>query len=239
MKTRRGVWLVLVGMGLLGCGGTGNTADADDDGRDGGAADVAGVAPDLEETASAPLECTPADVDDFTPTWRAPHPPQPGACSADAIDRLFDKWLRGTNASRKQFELEHATCFACAVSSIHDAQQGPIVRDPAHRQSETNIAACVAAIDGDYSASGCAAKVQAVEDCRRAACDSNCPVVDATIDADVAAWNFCRNEALDACSDWLFLAEACLEPARYEVCMPFQFAYYDDWVRATVIQLCG
>lgn len=242
MTTRRGSWRVVVlmlGLGAVACSGASVAADAADHrARDAGV-DLARTTPDGDDEANTTLECTPADVDDFVPTWRAPHPPQPGACSTVEIDRLFDKWLSGTLASRKQFELEHATCFACAISSIHDMQQGPVVRDPAHRQSETNIAACVAAIDGDYSANGCAAKVQAVEDCRRAACDTNCPVVDATIDTDVAAWNFCRNEALDTCADWLFSAEACLEPARYEICMPFQFAHYDEWVRATVVLLCG
>jgi hypothetical protein len=214
-----GIVLTLVAAGYLACGGNSATdrslANAGaSGGSTGGAAGSASFAGSVNASgvgglgvagassgaggmsggAAGAAGCAPTPLADWKPTWVPPATPTPGACSADQLATELQLCVAPATldqAACDAFKLDrkNTACLSCIFTPTSDSSYGPVSVD-ANDFWQTNISGCIAVIDGDATATGCGAKVQAYEDCLRAACEANCWVGQTD-----AAWTGCEDQA--------------------------------------------
>lgn len=152
--------------------------------------------------------CSPEDVSGFEPTWRPPTGPSQGLCTDAQIRALFDGCLAptSTRASCDEFIKANTACATCAITDAKAPAQGPIASYRDLGFLDANFAQCVA-LHGDWSPSGCGAKIGAVKECALAACSADCPV---RTDEELVAFNLCAQEAIAGdCLPYAEAAEAC------------------------------
>ncbi|WP_394839923.1 hypothetical protein LVJ94_23830 [Pendulispora rubella] len=132
--------------------------------------------------ADAGSACAPASVQDFEPKWERPPAWYRNACTQEELDSF--KSLCEGNAAAKYYSpacadfrksAEHATCTACIFDTSTPKEQ-PALLETSLSHRLANRAACIANATNDFSASGCAAKYQALMQCQIKACTANCPL---------------------------------------------------------------
>ena len=144
--------------------------------------------------------CSPHLPANWAPQWRPPLAPRPDACTPGQIDREYAacEGPLATQATCASFRNDpsNGVCLSCLFSDEGDASYGPVIRSAGVWRSNTS--GCIALVDGDASARGCGARVQASSACYDAACNG-CAPVEAFIDCRrTAAETSCRPYYLDA-----------------------------------------
>ena len=156
--------------------------------------------------------CVPSLPDNWVPTWRPAHAPDPTACTDTQINAAYEacKGRRATRETCRRFGVARDTsrCSACLLSSSEDGAWGPIVALPNYYWT-FNTSGCISVVDGAAD-SGCAAHVQAAESCYAEAC-GKCLVDHAYDDCYLRArQGVCRSFYLDA---------VCMYRSSYAVCV--------------------
>jgi len=153
-----------------------------------------------------------------------------GACSEDQIQREYAacEGATATSAACTPFRNDpaNAGCIACLFSPESDSSYGAIIR--VGGSWKTNTAGCIALVDGDASASGCGARVQAASACYDAACDG-CEPFDSYIQ--------CREQALATVCRAYFLDAVCLLRPVYSTCTAYPIN--EDYFMAAARLFCG
>ncbi|WP_394850638.1 hypothetical protein LZC95_24670 [Pendulispora brunnea] len=188
-STLRGSRLVLVPLafvagGVFGVFGTvaGCSSSSDDAGPLGPKPD-SGVALDGGGGSSdASSACAPASVNDFEPNWERPPAWYRGACTRDELN-TFNSVCEVNTAAKyyskacEEFRnsAEHAKCSTCIFETPTPKEQAALLETSLEHRLP-NVAACIANATNDFTASGCAAKYQALVQCEIKACTANCPL---------------------------------------------------------------
>jgi hypothetical protein len=119
--------------------------------------------------------CTPGDVSGFTPMWHPPTGPRQGKCTKVQIDNFITNFLQGTPTEQNAYKAANATCFACLVTTGDAANAGAILDLTATVGIYAgNSGGCAALVEGDLGATGCGARLAAVQSCGFAACKTGC-----------------------------------------------------------------
>ena len=178
----------------------------------------------------AAAECTPRLPAGWAPRWKPPRAPTPDACSEDQILREYAacEGAMATTATCAPFRNDpaNAACIACLFSAEADSSYGAIIRVGA--SWKTNTAGCIALVDGDSSASGCGARVQAASACYDAACDG-CQPFDSYIQ--------CREQALGTVCRPHYLDAVCLLRPAYSGCTAY--VINEEYFKAIARLFCG
>lgn len=153
--------------------------------------------PDAAGAVDAAVTCEPQDVSAFAPNWQPPAPMRAGRCSPSQA-ATFSECSYGhagyDQAKCAAFNAApaNADCIACAGGATV-ATAG---------STNVNYGGCVAHLTGDKSTTGCGAKIQAAEQCQRAACEKVCPIA-AGNDAQFKAYTKCLDDAwTDVCGSF-------------------------------------
>jgi hypothetical protein len=134
--------------------------------------------------------CAPETVVGFSPRWIPPAAHQ-GACTQQSIDLFLQSCLGPTSdqvaCNSYLGTVVGKTCSGCIITPSSASSYGPLVEDTLSGLLHLNVAGCVALASADSSATGCAARVQASQQCGDVACKGCAPVSDpGTHDALVA-----------------------------------------------------
>jgi hypothetical protein len=164
----------------LACGGATTRDDAGTDAasdvgpHDSAAVDAADSGPDVPDGGPA---CSPDLPEGYVPTWIPPSTPT-SACTAMQIQALYQECnsptSSGTLCNSFLSQPSNAACEACMETPIGSGSYGPTIEWHSGSSLDINIGGCMALIDGDLSANGCAAQYEAWQSCQIAAC-SYCP----------------------------------------------------------------
>lgn len=124
---------------------------------------------------TAPLACPPAPVTGFTPLpWAPPTAAHQKRCTQQQAQMVASCLMTtvGSTPACDSFMTAYANggCIQCALSSAAAPKRGPIIDDGTGYY--TNPAGCVATLDGDVSATGCGAQLEALLECESAACNA-------------------------------------------------------------------
>jgi len=200
--------LVLASLVISGCG----TGSASPDAGAGVTAISEGGAGPNDGASSG--TCAPHQLPSgWAPAWKPPKSPTPGACTDQKIQRYYEvcEDARLTNpVPCHDFTSDPAneTCIGCLFSKSDEKSYGPIVLQG--NAWRANIDGCIALLTGDFDETGCAAKLQAIVQCRESACLDVCPDFDSFLACWGAAGDVsCRSYVLDA---------NCVSSPRYAVC---------------------
>jgi hypothetical protein len=178
----------------------------------------------------AAARCIPRLPAGFTPQWKPPRAPTPGACSEDQIQREYAacEGPMSTASTCPAFRNDPANtaCIACLFSSEADPSYGAIIR--VGGSWKTNTAGCIALVDGDTTASGCGARVQAASACYDAACEGCEPFTSYVQCREQAPSTVCRPHYLDA---------VCVLRPLYSTCTAY--AVNQDYFMASARLFCG
>jgi hypothetical protein len=145
-----------------------------------------------DAAVGVPLVCPPANMSGFSPTWHAPRPQHANACTAAQVDLLIgcltDTVLTQDQCAPLLKAAANQTCMGCLKTMDTSATYGALVESkslnvPLMRINEPG---CIAYAEGDLTALGCGAAVQAWHQCLTAACEPVCPIVSSDIDDRVA-----------------------------------------------------
>ena len=191
---------------LAGCGGTngpGLFQGATDSGAPVTGNDASllpGDAASLLTDANEP-PCPPAPVTSFAPAWKPPGASKSGACTTTQISTFFDACLGpSSNANGcAAFSQANTSCVSCLQSDDTSAQYGPVVWHSSRLYYTTNIAGCIADVQADAGASGCAAAYQAVVQCKESACSSCLSAQN----PDFTRYSACENQAGTECQSYI------------------------------------
>jgi hypothetical protein len=174
--------------------------------------------------------CTPHLPALWVPQWRPPRAPRPDACTEDQIQREYVacESVTATSSSCAQFRNEpsNATCIGCLFSVEDEPSYGAIIR--VDKSWKSNTAGCIALVDGDNSASGCGARVQAASACNDAACSGCEPFT---------SYTKCRDEAPRTVCRLYYLDSVCLLRPEYSTCTAY--ATNQDYFVAAARLFCG
>jgi hypothetical protein len=158
--------------------------------------------------------CSPHLPVNWVPRWKPPIAPRPDACTTAQIDREYASCesVSSTSATCAAFrnDANNAACLACLFSDEGDASYGPVLRSAGVWRSNTS--GCIALLDGNASANGCGARVQASSTCYDAACDGCTP-----IDAYVK----CRQKAAETSCRQYYLDAVCVLRPEYASCTEY------------------
>lgn len=139
--------------------------------------------------------CAPGSVAGFTPVWKPPTGRNQAKCNSTQVDTyvecLFSQAANDPTCRDYLSSAANAVCAGCLMSQLDDAQYGPFIRLSADAIT-VNVEGCVALMSGDAQPTSCAAKAQALGQCRAAACDPNCVVTD---HASLLQYNSCEDAA--------------------------------------------
>jgi hypothetical protein len=230
-------WAGFLLAGLVECGGTNASRSTAEQSSSGAPAGDSAAAAGLSEVggsgasggssgAAAPGTCATPSADAYQPMWTPPSAPMVGACSPQQVSRewalceissaMFDQ-----NACRAfDSDPANSSCLGCMFGVLGAPSLGAILILPGD-EWVANRGGCIALLDGDSSATGCGAKVEAATVCAYTACNAACtrPVSD----KDLVA---CQNgTASGACSAY-FDNAACEQLPRYASCAYSNFADY-------------
>ena len=188
----------------VGDAGTDGSVLATEAGDEGSAGGEAGI--------DARAACSPGDVSQFVPGWKPPAAFSHGPCTDAQISALVgclsDLPDRGTCETFFSSDPVQTNCLACAITDKSASAYGPLVKDG--NVVSMNLAGCVARVEGNITATGCGAKMQAAEQCVQAACVRNCPVAKDDAGA-LARLKTCETSAADArgCATLAAAATSC------------------------------
>jgi hypothetical protein len=140
--------------------------------------------------------CLPGDVPTFVPAEYHPAERKLGACSADALDALYNACF-GPRASARLCSAQLAqypTCAGCLETPPDAGSYGPLIVDVSG-WIRPNVAGCIELSDpSNPSALSCAEAVQELAGCEFASCAANCPVAPNN-GSSVAAYDTCAQQA--------------------------------------------
>lgn len=190
---------------------------------------VYGGCGDEDPYVPPPNPCVPHLPANWTPEFKPPISPRPEACTAAQIDTEWAS-CEGVNATRTgclrfRNDPANAVCEACMFSDGRDASYGPIIL--ANGLWKTNTAGCIALLDGDTSAAGCAAKVQAASACYDEAC-SECQPYQTLVT--------CRQQALAGQCRPYYLDAVCSFRPEYARCT--EYATSEEYFRSVARIFC-
>jgi hypothetical protein len=123
--------------------------------------------------------------------WKPPRNPSPDACTEAQIERHYDicdDQVMRDDALCNAFERDpaNAACLACIFTTEDQDAYGAVVI-LRNGQNQINASGCIALVDGNLTANGCAAKHQATFQCWEAACLDQCSSNDAMMACQAAA----------------------------------------------------
>ena len=180
------------------------------------------AAPGPVDAAAPEGGCAPQLSTPWIPTWRPPRA-SPHACTDTQIDREYelcesDSTFSAAECAAFNRAPANAACRRCLYATEDESSYGPLVY-LANRILRINVAGCLALADGNVSASGCGAELQAFDTCGDAACMKACAAYNAfTACADQAGETVCRSYGS---------ASACSDSATYAPCLGYTtFAEY-------------
>jgi hypothetical protein len=136
-------------------------------------------------------------------------------------------------------------CATCAISFTGDPKYNGLLQDDDVGLVFINFAGCVAATTGDVTDMGCGAKMQAVNDCGKAACEGGCdlPVTD---QSSFDEYTTCLDDAEgEVCKTYVDAANACLMTALaaggavLECPNQGGMETFDEWAHRYVNLFCG
>lgn len=163
-------------------------------------------------TTDAAKVCAPGSIATFAPVWKPPTGKNQGKCSSTQVDQyvgcLFSQAANDPACRDYLSSPANAVCGACLMSQLDDTQYGPLIRLSADAIT-VNVEGCVALMTGDAKATSCAAKAQALGQCRTAACDPNCPLTD---HASLLAYNACEDAAGNSVCKTYLDGSSCIGP---------------------------
>ena len=149
------------------------------------------VSPDL-----MPLQCKPAMLANFTPSYHPPRAPHAGVCS-DAQIAAAVKQLGNINSFLGwKFSPGNQECGGCLVTTDDAAEYGPWLYRIGPNTFFTNARGCQEILTGDRGATSCAADGQAQDECAYGSCEPQCPI--GASQAQFTAFNNCLNASLNA-----------------------------------------
>jgi hypothetical protein len=211
-RGRGGIGPLLIVVTFAGCSDDASPPAVGDGGRDGAG------------------DCTPQIPAAWAPRWKPPRAPTPDACSEDQIQREYaaceSATATSTTCASFRKDPANAVCIACLFSAEADPSYGAIIR--VGESWKTNTAGCIALVDGDSSASGCGARVQAASGCYDAAC-AGCQPFDSYIQ--------CREQALSTVCRSYYLDAVCLLRPVYSGCTAY--VINQDYFMAAARLFCG
>jgi hypothetical protein len=140
--------------------------------------------------------CLPGDVPTFVPAEYHPAERNLGACSAEALDALYDACF-GSRATVHLCNVQLAqypTCASCLETPPDAGSDGPLIVDVSG-WIRLNVAGCIELSDpSNPSALSCAEAVQELAGCEFASCAANCPVTPNN-GSSIAAYDTCAQQA--------------------------------------------
>lgn len=157
--------------------------------------DAAKRVPPSIADAQADAACDPNELPGFvSPKWTPPAPFGLDACTSAAVETIigcyFDAKADEEACDAFLNDAANADCVACLITESTASELGPVVLTTT--SGYMNVAGCIANIQGDRSAAGCAAKYQAASTCQEESCAQNCS---GTGDVAVAALEACAAKA--------------------------------------------
>ncbi len=138
--------------------------------------------------------CSPGDVSAFHFTWKPPQPLYQGVCTPAQAALLAGCIANGATSTCNTFiaDATNRPCITCAYGETTGPKL-PAVVDYRDWLVEVNYADCFANADGDLTADGCGAQIQARRACTVAAC-AGCSTKN---QGDVPAEEACALQAED------------------------------------------
>jgi hypothetical protein len=170
--------------------------------------------------ASQGTTCSAQPVDGGFPPFVPPNQPR-SVCTPAQIEAYYDAcWAPGwTDATCDPFSGDPANspCIRCMYGDATAKSWGAVI--DYHGDTFTNIAGCIALVDGDSSATGCGAAYQTFQECDDAAC--NACTTSTTYDQceAVADFGVCQTYAQ---------ATMCSQANEYDGCF---FADFESYFR--------
>lgn len=158
--------------------------------------------------------CAPGSLTGFAPSWKTPAPLHQNKCTAAnvalAVQCVFDSTANQTTCQTFTQAAANKPCMDCIFTDSTATAPGPITVDATTGVGSINVAACIARLTNDVSATSCAAKLAADVQCSAYACEPNCPGSDqASLDAlaqcesDAYAGGCSTYDSAAACADSL------------------------------------
>jgi hypothetical protein len=193
------------------------------------------------DAADASACANPPDPVGYMHTWQPPNV-QKGKCTAAQLDDLKNEYFgpSATPSSRMTFEMNNPDCAACVITNNTDSSQGAVTRYVGNGQVfNPNIAGCVALVDGDLSANGCGAKIQADKDCETVTCFAACGVHGS---ADIPAFNACVTvlQSGGTCAPYFEAGSSCFgSSASHNACTSGSYPTSADYFRFLADLFCG
>lgn len=200
------------------------------------ATDDAGPASDVARkeaqavSAEAAVACTPTLPTGYMPPTFVPPVTTDTACTPDQVQAYYDACFGSSASSAKcsPFVAANGPCAQCMETPSNEAAYGAVI-SLANSTAVANVAGCIAKIDGDTSATGCAAKVQAAQRCQYDACGPVCPIDKSTSSAEntsFKAFTDCESAASSGDCAAENAAATCQKDAKYASCTQSTFEAY-------------
>lgn len=191
----------------------------------------------IEDTAPAEADapvCVPQAINSSLPALVPPNAPI-AACSTAQIQAYFETCGTGAGSACSDFagDPTNSPCIKCMTSLSTASSYGPVILFP-NDTTFANVAGCIALVDGNRSATGCAAAVQSQIFCRTAACIAACP--GGADPAGLAAYTACVNQAETTVCESETQAATCTQAPQYAGCI---FVDYESEFRGLGAIFCA
>jgi hypothetical protein len=176
--------------------------------------------------------CAPQLPTRWAPAWKPPRA-TPHACTDAQIETEFvlcesDSSISATECAAFNRAPANAACRRCLYATEDESSYGPLVY-MANRVLRINVAGCLALADGNVSASGCGAQMQAFDTCGDAACMKACAAFDAFTQCAVQAGDtICSSYRSDS---------ACGDRAIYAACLDYKA--FSEYYRGVAKLFCA
>ncbi len=172
--------------------------DPDSSSADAGSASDGSSGTDSGSTDAA-VTCGPQTPVGFAPTWKAPNALHVNTCTTTQVDTFADCifYTNITQATCDAYAANaaNAACKGCLFSDEAAGTYGPLISSFNGDLMSLNVAGCIARTSNDVTANGCGAKVQAANQCAKAACVGTCPVVNDD-------YLICTDDAVTVCASY-------------------------------------
>ncbi len=175
--------------------------------------------------------CAPQNMSAWKPTWRPPELPL-AACTNAQLASAFLACESSTSTTAECFawnrDPANAACLQCLYSTEDEPTYGPVIYLK-NRARIANIPGCVALLEGDRSAAGCGAELQAYYSCTDAACVAHCTVFEELQRCE-------RNAGPSVCASY-GPGNVCGDPSMYAQCL--EHDSFEDYYVAFARMFCG
>ncbi|MET0594537.1 MAG: hypothetical protein ABW133_17685 [Polyangiaceae bacterium] len=180
---------------------------------------------------SAPVDpCVPHLATAWSPSWHPPRAPRPGACTKAQIDAQYTSChsASGSQTACRALRDDPANqaCNSCIYTDEKEATYGPIIWSP-NGSWRTNTPGCIALLDRDVTAEGCAARVQASSACAETAC-SACEPYEKYLE--------CRRSAYTTTCRTPYFESICFLRPDYTTCVDYDTN--EEYFRSVVNLFC-